>query len=202
MNQGLKSCWLAMCSTALAFAACNGTPSVSQDGTGAAPFHLRGTADATDFVLQDGSLRPRFRTVNSATSPTVDVRVPLTASGTLHVADTRTPVAVDVTLVGARPSAAIVEHGDVVFPGGAGSGRDVLQRARLDGVEDYVRIHDGSEPSVLGYQFVLHEVAGLRLVANTLELLDADGTPRLRVTPPSLIDARGQSQEARLAVGG
>ena len=44
--------------------------------------------------------------------------------------------------------------------------------------------------------------AGLRLVGGTLEVLDAAGTPRLRVAPPYIVGADGASTDATLAVTG
>ena len=45
-------------------------------------------------------------------------------------------------------------------------------------------------------------MSGLRLVAGTLEMLDADGTPRLRVAPPYIVGADGARTDATLAVEG
>jgi hypothetical protein len=45
-------------------------------------------------------------------------------------------------------------------------------------------------------------VKGLRLVANTLEMLDGGGAPRLRVAPPYLVGADGIQTDATLAVEG
>ena len=46
------------------------------------------------------------------------------------------------------------------------------------------------------------KIAGLRLVADTLEMLDAAGSPRLRVAPPYIVGADGVRTDARLAVLG
>ena len=46
----------------------------------------------------------------------------------------------------------------------------------------------------------MSQVAGLRLVGNTLEFLDSSGTPQLRVNPPYLIDSDGDHFDARLAL--
>ncbi len=45
-------------------------------------------------------------------------------------------------------------------------------------------------------------VAGLRLVAGVLEMLDAGGAPRLRVEPPYIVGADGARTDASLAVEG
>jgi hypothetical protein len=54
----------------------------------------------------------------------------------------------------------------------------------------------------LVYDVDVSRVAGLRLVSNTLEFLDEGGAPRLRVAPPSVVDAAGVVHEATLAVDG
>ncbi len=46
------------------------------------------------------------------------------------------------------------------------------------------------------------KVAGLRLFANTLELLDSSGMPRLRVSPPYLLDAKLKRHTATLELSG
>src|SRR5262249_38413619 len=54
----------------------------------------------------------------------------------------------------------------------------------------------------LSYDVDVSRVAGLRLVSNTLEFLDDGGTPRLRVAPPWVVDARSERNEARITLEG
>lgn len=81
-------------------------------------------------------------------------------------------------------------------------GADVVHRASFEGTEDFLIFERPPRTPWVTYRVALHEVAGLPLVANTLELLDATGTPRLRVAPPYLIDERGRHHTAALAVEG
>src|SRR5690606_37888270 len=72
-----------------------------------------------------------------------------------------------------------------------------------EGTEDYIALDRARDEAAVHYTIELSEdVAGLRLVARTLELLDANGAPRLRMAPPYLVDAEGQRHEASLAVRG
>ncbi|HEY4120007.1 MAG TPA: hypothetical protein VGM56_19215 [Byssovorax sp.] len=75
------------------------------------------------------------------------------------------------------------------------------------GVEDFVTFDRPPEREELAYDVDVDGVAGLRLVANTLEFLDADGVPRLRVNPPrveqrALDELPGPGALATLEVAG
>jgi hypothetical protein len=71
-----------------------------------------------------------------------------------------------------------------------------------DGVEDERVVSARPDPSTVAYRVELSHVAGLRLVADTLEFLDRAGDPRLRVAPPIVVDARSRTHAAHLAVRG
>ncbi len=57
-------------------------------------------------------------------------------------------------------------------------------------------------PEVTYDSTLAKEVSGLRLVEGTLEMLDDDGAPRLRATPPFIVGADGTRTDAMLAVEG
>lgn len=68
------------------------------------------------------------------------------------------------------------------YPEAVRGGALEFRRTRA-GVEDFVTIRGPDAPAELRYDVELVAgVEGLRLVSNTLELLDASGAPRLRVT--------------------
>src|SRR5260370_41235244 len=101
----------------------------------------------------------------------------------------------------ARRATAEVVDGRVVYPGGDAKG-DVVHQVRESGTEDFVILRESGTTS-LDYELALEQgIAGLRLVVNTLELLDARGAPRLRVASPYVFDDAGSRLEARLSVGG
>ena len=79
---------------------------------------------------------------------------------------------------------------------------DVIHRPSAEGTEDYVAFDSAPAREELVYDVDVSRAAGLRLVANTLEFLDKEGAPRLRVAPPMVIDAAGKSNAATLTVEG
>lgn len=79
---------------------------------------------------------------------------------------------------------------------------DVLQRSLPSGVEDYIVLAHRPAQEEIRYDLKWELVAGLRLVSNCLELLDARGTPRLRVAHPFLMDSDGKTHVAKLSVEG
>ena len=92
-------------------------------------------------------------------------------------------------------------QGDHVFASALGDGTALRTHVLADGFEDFVSLARAPEPAELRYRLELSpQVAGLRLVANQLEVLSADGAPRLRVPAPWLVDASGARQVAELSV--
>ncbi len=153
--------------------------------------HIRATA---------GTLVPE----PTATSKSVTARVvlPSRANGQIHVEDAATGAGIDIALVGATNSVAQVVDGYVVYPKGQASGA-IYERAEPSGVEDYVAFDARPASPSIAYDVALgSKVAGLRLVGNQLEMLDAGGTPRLRVAPPSIVGSAGEQADALLAVEG
>ncbi len=125
------------------------------------------------------------------------------ASQGFELQDTRSGATLEITLDGARTSKAQTADGYVIYPAASQQGEALLFRPRIDGVEDFVRFLVAPDRSEVRYQLRLGpKIAGLRLVSNVLEFLDSGGAPRLRLSGPKLIDARGQSHVARLSVDG
>jgi hypothetical protein len=72
-----------------------------------------------------------------------------------------------------------------------------------DGLEDFVSVETRPTVPSVSYELTLDRgVAGLRLVDGTLEMLDAGGAPRLRVSPPYLVGSDGARTDATLALDG
>ena len=128
-------------------------------------------------------------------------RVPERSTGALRISDEHSSVGAAISLQDAEDAELVVTDGLAVYPSAAPGGGDVLVRFDAAGLEDYVVMNQPSAPSLV-YRVELENVAGLRLVENTLELLDAAGAPRLRVSPPYVIDAQQDRHEARLSVQG
>jgi hypothetical protein len=108
-----------------------------------------------------------------------------------------------VTLLGADESRAESASGYVVYRDAFGRGGHVLHRPSATGDEDFVLLESAPADSSVRYSVSLGAgVAGLRLVANTLELLDAGGAPRLRMAAPYLVSADGRTVPAEVALSG
>lgn len=133
--------------------------------------------------------------------PAADVSFPSLAQGAFQVRDTLSGVSVEVGLIGATAAPREDANGYVVYRGGYAHGAHIIQRPTEQGTEDYVFFPD-TLPDVpeLRYEISLGQnVAGLRLVEDTLELLDAGGAPRLRMSPPYAVD--GDARRLALHVG-
>ena len=154
---------------------------------------------ATGFTQDSAGLAP---IVPGASAALPELRLPSMASEPLAIRDLKSHLGVRATFIDASPENAQVAGGFVVYPG-ALDGADILHRVRQDGVEDFVRFDAPPRRNAFSYRIDLDDtVAGLRLVGNSLEFLDADGTPRLRIAPPSLMDAAGEGRPATLQLDG
>ncbi|MEO9231738.1 MAG: hypothetical protein ABI421_00275, partial [Polyangiaceae bacterium] len=92
------------------------------------------------------------------------------------------------------------DRDQIIYRDAMARGADVTFRATPFGTEDFIAISN-SETSSLSYELTLDsQVAGLRLVANSLELLDANGFPRLRVQAPYLLDSSKKRLPIALSV--
>lgn len=93
--------------------------------------------------------------------------------------------------------------GYVIWQHAVGTDAHLLRRFQDDGFEDFVALERAPENPQIEYSIRLGpDVAGLRLVADTLEFLDAGGAPRLRVVRPSIFSSDGTEHEGHLDVGG
>jgi MYXO-CTERM domain-containing protein len=132
----------------------------------------------------------------------LSIDLPRDAAGVARVSDPASGVAVTFALQGAVPVSAMLVDGFVFYPAAAPSGGDVIHRVGPTGTEDFITFARAPEASSLRYRVDVRQVAGLRLVEDTLEMLDGGGAPRLRVAPPFVIDAAGRRVRATLAIEG
>jgi hypothetical protein len=115
------------------------------------------------------------------------VSLPMRASGDVLLEDDTTHVAVKFHLRGASDAKVAVTNGIAVYRGalpGGRAGSDVVHRVHAEGTEDYVVFEARPAVEEIAYDVDVSRVAGLRLVSNVLEFLDAGGAPRLRVAEP------------------
>jgi len=165
------------------------------------PVLARGVVDGF-VVLEHHALAPVVGDAERRrVRATARVELPEHANGEVVVGDDRSTVAVRFVLEGARAAHIEIADGIALYRG-ALDGADVLHRPTGEGTEDYVVFEEKPAREVLDYRLDVSRVAGLRLVSDTLELLDDGGTPRLRVAPPYVVDSRGTRTFATLAVEG
>ncbi len=156
---------------------------------------------ANGFQTVAGRVSPSF--LPSAGRVTARVTLPARSAGSFHLEDAETGAGVDVALKEVKDVEGQIEEGFVIYSGAHASGATVLQRPGLSGNEDFVSFETRPQEPTISYEMTLGpKVAGLRLVANTLEMVDAGGAPRLRVAPPYIVGADGARADATLAVRG
>jgi len=164
-----------------------------------APVFLPGLADS--FQPHAGGLRPHF--ASSTAKLEARVTFPDRAMAPLQFEDVASGAAIDVLLQGARDVASRTADGYVIYPRAHASGATVLHHALPSGTEDFLTFEERPSVPEVTYRVSLRQgVRGLRLVYNSLELVDAGGAPRLRVTPPYVVGADGVRTDAVLAVVG
>jgi hypothetical protein len=160
---------------------------------------LRAGTEAKFFPVP-GGFGPRFRS-NDGDRPSARVVLPPRATAPLYVENVASQTAVDVTLTGAKNVAAEIAEGYFVYPDAYAGDATVLHRVSEAGSEDYISFEKAPATPEVAYRVTLKKgVAGLRLVAGTLEMVDAAGTPELRVAPPYIVGADGARTDATLAV--
>ncbi|MEZ4309529.1 MAG: kelch repeat-containing protein [Polyangiaceae bacterium] len=110
--------------------------------------------------------------------------------------DVDSGVVIEVTAAVVGPAAAELASGLILYRDALGAGSHIVHHVTPEGTEDFVSFGDRPEHEELRYDVALGaRVSGLRLVARTLEFLDVDGVPRLRMAPPYLVDASGRRHE-------
>src|SRR6185312_6068955 len=119
-------------------------------------------------------------------------------NGSVGLADDTSRLAISFALEGAAAAPIAVASGIARYAEALG-GADVVHRVHAEGTEDFVVFEARPAREELRYDVDVSRVAGLRLVSNTIEFLDEAGAPRLRVAPPSVVDAGGAMHAATLA---
>jgi len=157
--------------------------------------HLVALALAGSFACAPAALGPSEDGV--ADEATVS---PARADLPLRLASSPLTATVRVAWEGAGAALAH-HHGDrTVYPDTFGPGFDLERVVMGDATEDWVRLP--RPVTALRMTVSTRGVAGLRLVGSTLELLDADGAPRLRMSPPWVRDRAGHVHAVEVTVDG
>ncbi len=130
----------------------------------------------------------------------VRVTLPGRSTEPLHVEDANTGLGVDVRARDVFNVTAQSADGYFVYPHAHASGGTLLHRETEDGAEDFVSFENRPAKPEVTYDVALKGVHSVRVIENTFELLDADGTPRLRAAPPFIAGADGERTDATLVV--
>ena len=157
--------------------------------------------DASDLPSSGALAAPQSAKRRGGTER-VGFRAPDFASGRFELTDEWSGHQLGISIVGAHGSPGErVENMRIyrdVLPGA-----DLFVRARTKGVEDYLVFEQAPAKTELRYHLALSStVAGLRLVENTLEIIDGNGTPTLQMAPPFLIDMQQHLTWAQLRIDG
>jgi hypothetical protein len=154
-------------------------------------------------VGRGGRLQPVLRAEEVPKGgPQATVELGASAAEGFHLRDERSGLSLHAVLEDARNVPVEEARGIAVYRGASARGGDMFVRVNAGGLEDYVLV--SSRPSVeeIVYRVDVSAAAGLRLLANDLELLDSAGTPRLHVVAPYVVDANGAQLAVRLSVEG
>ncbi len=143
----------------------------------------------------------KLQITKPTTGHTATVTLPVRSSGSTRVEDDASHLAIAFRLQNVGDVPATVSSSFVRYPN-VRKGVDVEQRVRFDGTEDFVYFDSRPAAESLVYDIDVSQVSGLRLLGNTLEMLDVAGTPRLRVAPPYVVDAHEVKHAAHLSVFG
>jgi WD40 repeat protein len=129
------------------------------------------------------------------------VLLPARADRQVELVDDASHLAVRFALEGAVATPVQTAGGIAIYRA-AIHGADVVHRAHAEGTEDFVIFETKPAREELVYRLDVSRAAGLRLVGNVLEFLDAGGAPRLRAAAPYVIDARGARAVATWSIAG
>ncbi|AUX32396.1 uncharacterized protein SOCE836_045330 [Sorangium cellulosum] len=152
-------------------------------------------------VTPGGALRPVLPAPRAG-ERTAAVELAARATAPTRITDEVSGLRLAFSLEGASDAPAALADGIAIRAGAAPSGGDLLHRVDGHGVEDLAYYERAPAVEELRYRVDVTGAAGLRLVARTLEFLDAEGAPRLRIAPPYVLDAGGARVEASLSVEG
>lgn len=158
--------------------------------------------DAEHFMVQGERIRAQVsEQLKEQVSGPATIDLPKKAGGFVRLQPDTGSIGIEFALKGAKADVPFeTADGLVNYPGAAPGGADMVLRVTADMVEDYVVLNEKPAHPYVDYAVNVSEIAGLRLVQNSLEFLSKDGNPQAKVRPPELFDADGKNQHAKLSV--
>ncbi len=118
-----------------------------------------------------------------------EITLPSSSQGPAHIEDSSSGIGISFAIHGTKDVPALLAENIVWYEGAGEQGESLLFRVDDQGIEDFALFEDKPAHETLRYAVDLRDVAGLRLVSNTLEMLDESGAPRLRVVAPYVLEA-------------
>lgn len=130
----------------------------------------------------------------------MQIRLPVSADEAASVQDTESGVEARFRLEGASAVLATRSGEEASYVGALGEGTTLVLKPIERGIEDTILFEAQPRDEQVSYLLDTGGFAGARKVGETLELLDAQGTPRLRVEPPTIAGVDGRVAQASLDV--
>ena len=130
------------------------------------------------------------------------VELPKTAGGAVLIEDIASKIAIEFHLRGAKSAELEAVDGFALYRAAAEDDADLVLRVHFEGAEDYVAYTTRPAREQVSYAVDVSRVAGLHLIDGLVEFLDGQGTPRLRMEPPRVLDAKGVWHDARVSLSG
>lgn len=139
--------------------------------------------------------------LRSGLAHAAEVQLPSKGGRPFHLRDVASGVAAGIVLDQAPGQDAETSAGLVVYRAADTSQPNVIHRPGPEGTEDFIHFEAQPSRDQVTYTIELGDaVAGLRLVSNVLELVDAGGRPRLRMSRPWLIGSDQRQVRASVSV--
>jgi hypothetical protein len=160
---------------------------------------ILGASIARGFERGASHLTPILVKRTDGEAREASVALPVAANGATSLEDDRSQMRVSFALRGAKATPAATADGYVLYEH-AYENADVIHRVTTEGTEDFVLFETKPSRESLTYDLDVSQVAGLRLVGDSLEMLDAAGTPTLRIDAPYVVDSKGVVHAAKLGV--
>jgi hypothetical protein len=153
----------------------------------------------TLFGRRGDRLLPRLHAEPEGTARRAELSLPVRADAPFRLADVESGVTVDAALVNPTEALAETSPGFAVYRE-AIAGADALLHPTAEGIEALLWLRAGTE---IAYELTLGQrVMGLRQVGSVLEVLEAGGAPRARISAPWLTDTWGARHGVTISTSG
>ena len=160
--------------------------------------------EASALLRRGDRVVPQFGgSAAGAGAASASMTLPTKADGAFDLRDVPSGLAVTVGLRGATGADVEVSEGYLVYPAAYEGSADLVNRPYASGTEQSIAFALKPSAEQITYDVGLGQgVQGVRVVANTVEFLDGNGAPRLRMAPPFIAGNQSTSGWPIVAVQG